>query len=38
MERNMAWMNRVSGSQRNPQEPQYRTEEIVAYLQRHAQR
>ena len=38
MERNMAWMNRVSGSQRNPREPQYRTEDIVAYLQRHARR
>lgn len=36
MERNMAWMNRVAGSQRDPREPQYRTRDIVDYLQRHA--
>ena len=38
MERNMAWMNRVVGSKRDPREPQYRADEIVAYLQRHARR
>ena len=38
MERNMAWMNRVVGSMRDPREPQYRPDEIVAYLQRNARR
>lgn len=36
MERNMQWMNRVVGSQRDPREPQLRVDEIVRYLQRHA--
>jgi hypothetical protein len=36
MERNMQWMNRVVGSQRDPREPQLRIDEIVRYLQRHA--
>ena len=36
MERNMEWMNRVVGSQADPREPQYRSDEIVAYLQRYA--
>lgn len=38
MEHNMAWMNRVSGSQPDPREPQYRADEITAYLQRYARR
>lgn len=38
MEQHMTWMNRVVGSRANPAEPQYRSEEIVAYLQRHARR
>ncbi len=38
MENNMAWMNRVSGSRPDPREPQYRSDEITAYLQRHARR
>ncbi|MBL8383454.1 MAG: hypothetical protein JNM90_10280 [Burkholderiales bacterium] len=38
MERNMQWMNRVVGSRHEPREPQYRADEIVAYLQRHARR
>ncbi|MFN0162455.1 MAG: hypothetical protein ACKVQQ_14580 [Burkholderiales bacterium] len=36
MERNMEWMNRVVGSQRDPREPRYDSAEIVAYLRRHA--
>lgn len=36
MERNMAWMNRVVGSQADPREPRYRVEDIIAYLRRHA--
>jgi cytochrome c5 len=36
MERNMQWMNRVVGSQRDPREPQLRIDEIVRFLQRHA--
>jgi nitrate/TMAO reductase-like tetraheme cytochrome c subunit len=40
MDDNMGWMNRVIGSKPNgrsdPREPQYRTDEIIAYLQRHA--
>ncbi len=38
MEQNMAWMNRVVGSNVDPREPQYRSDEIVAYLQRYARR
>jgi cytochrome c5 len=38
MERNMLWMNRVVGSQRNPFEPQLRTDEIIRFLQRHARK
>ena len=38
MESNMAWMNRVVSSRANPAEPQYRSEEIIAYLQRHARK
>jgi hypothetical protein len=38
MERNMQWMNRVVGSQRNPYEPQLRVDEIILFLQRHARR
>lgn len=38
MERNMEWMNRVVGSKTDPREPQYRSDEIVAYLQRYAKR
>jgi hypothetical protein len=36
MEQHMTWMNRVVGSKANPTEPQYRSDEIVAYLQRYA--
>jgi len=36
MEKNMLWMNRVVGSKPDPDEPQLRIEEIIAYLQRHA--
>jgi hypothetical protein len=38
MERNMQWMNRVVGSQRNPFEPQLRTDEIIRFLQRYARK
>ena len=38
MEQHMTWMNRVAGSRANPSEPQYRTEEIVGYLQRYARK
>lgn len=38
MEKNMEWMNRVVGSRADPREPQYRSDEIVAYLQRYARR
>ncbi len=38
MEKNMAWMNRVVGSKSDPREPQYRSDDIIAYLQRHARR
>ena len=38
MEQHMTWMNRIVGSHVNPAEPQYRTEEIVAYLQRYARK
>ena len=38
MEKNMEWMNRVVGSRRDPVEPQYTREEIVAYLQKYARR
>lgn len=36
MERNMAWMNRVTGSQPAPGEPQLRVPDILAYLAAHA--
>jgi cytochrome c5 len=36
MEKNMLWMNRVVGSKPDPDEPQLRIEEIIAYLQKHA--
>ncbi len=38
MEQHMTWMNRVVGSRSNPVEPQYRSEEINAYLQRYARK
>ncbi len=38
MEKNMQWMNRVIGSKADPREPQYRSDEIVGYLQKHARR
>lgn len=38
MERNMQWMNRVVGSQRDPREPRYESAAILAYLRRHARR
>lgn len=36
MERNMAWMNRVTGSRPVPGEPQLRVPDILAYLAAHA--
>lgn len=36
MERNMQWMNRVVGSQPDPDEPQLKVEEILGFLQRYA--
>ena len=36
MEANMQWMNRVVGSTRDPREPQYRSSEIIEYLQKYA--
>ena len=38
MEQHMTWMNRVVGSRSNPAEPQYRSAEITAYLQRYARK
>jgi hypothetical protein len=38
MQKNMEWMNRVVGSQRDPDEPQLRIDEINAFLRRHARR
>jgi hypothetical protein len=38
MQENMAWMNRVVGSQPTPGEPQLRVEEINAFLAKHARR
>ena len=38
MERNIAWMNRVVGSQPDAREPQLRVEDINAWLARHAKR
>ena len=38
MQRNMEWMNRVVGSQPDPDEPQLRVEDINAFLARHARR
>lgn len=38
MEHHMTWMNRVVSSRPNPAEPQYRNDEIVAYLQRYARK
>ncbi len=36
MQQNMQWMNRVVGSQPDPDEPQLRVEAILGFLQRHA--
>jgi cytochrome c2 len=36
MEQNMAWMNRVVGTSRNPTEPQLRLDEILGFLQKYA--
>lgn len=36
MQQNMAWMNRVVGSKPDPDEPQLRVEQILAFLQRYA--
>jgi len=38
MEKNMEWMNRVVGNQRDPREPQLRVEEINAFLIRYAKK
>jgi mono/diheme cytochrome c family protein len=38
MQKNMQWMNRVVGSQPDPDEPQLRVEAIVDFLQKHARR
>jgi cytochrome c2 len=36
MQQNMQWMNRVVGSQPDPDEPQLRVADILAFLQRYA--
>jgi hypothetical protein len=36
MQQNMQWMNRVVGSQPDPDEPQLEVEQILAFLQRYA--
>ena len=38
MQKNMAWMNRIVGNQRDPREPQLRVEEINAFLARYARK
>jgi hypothetical protein len=38
MQQHMLWMNRVVGNQRNPYEPQLRTDEIIRFLQRYARK
>jgi hypothetical protein len=38
MQKNMKWMNRVVGSKPIPGEPQLKTEDINAFLMRHARR
>ncbi len=38
MEQNMAWMNRVVGTQRNSTEPQLRLDEILGFLQKYARK
>lgn len=38
MQKNMAWMNRIVGNQRDPREPQLRIEEINAFLIRYARK
>jgi hypothetical protein len=38
MEQNMAWMNRVVGTQPNPTEPQLRVGEILSFLRKYARR
>jgi hypothetical protein len=38
MERNMAWMNRIVGSEPDAREPQLRIEEINAFLARYSKR
>ncbi len=38
MEKNMEWMNRVVGSQPDPDEPQLRIEDINAFLARYAKK
>jgi hypothetical protein len=38
MQENMAWMNRIVGSQPTPGEPQLRVEEINAFLRKYARR
>jgi len=38
MEQNMAWMNQVIGTRRDPTEPQLRLEEILGFLQKYARK
>jgi hypothetical protein len=38
MEKNMEWMNRVVGSQPDPDEPQLRIEDIIAFLAKYAKK
>jgi len=38
MEQNMAWMNRVVGTRRDPTEPQLRLDEILGFLQKYARK
>jgi len=38
MEQNMAWMNRIVGTQHGPTEPQLRLDEILEFLQKYARK
>ncbi|MGE5792342.1 MAG: hypothetical protein ACM36B_06605, partial [Bacteroidota bacterium] len=38
MEQNMAWMNRIVGTRRDPTEPQLRLDEIIGFLQKYARK
>ena len=38
MQENMQWMNRVVGSHPTPGEPQFKVDEILAFLEKHARK